>query len=147
MQLDELTKLKQTSNSILNGIVKECRQSVNENLIVPLRFEIDTTTKNNRKEFVSKAEQTVHKDSLDKQHRWFEEQINLSFNEIKSLENKISKELMNYVYATDFFVENKKMVEEMLFKINQKVSKVEFETLTQHVDTLASIDSTVKIQK
>jgi hypothetical protein len=54
---------------------------------------------------------------------------------------------MNYVYATDFFVENKKMVEEMLFKINQKVSKVEFETLTQHVDTLASIDSTVKIQK
>lgn len=147
MQLDELTKLKQTSNSILNGIVKECRQSLNENLIVPLRFEMDTTTKTIRKEFVSKADQTVLNETLDKQHRWLEEQIHLSFNETKSLENKISKELMNYVYASDFFVENKKIVDEMLFKINQKVSKVEFETLTQLVDTLASIDTTAHIQK
>ena len=65
----------------------------------------------------------------------------MSFQEIKSLENKISKELMNYVYASDFLVENKKIVDELLFKINQKTSKVDFDYLSQHCDSLASIES------
>lgn len=66
MQLDELTKLKQTANTILNGIVKECRQNINENLVMPLRYEMENLHKQIRTVYVSKQDALLQNDILDK---------------------------------------------------------------------------------
>ena len=66
LQLEELQKLKQSSNTIMNGIVKECRQNINENLVMPLRFELDNLHKKMHKDFVSKQDAVLQNEALDK---------------------------------------------------------------------------------
>ena len=66
---------------------------------------------------------------------YLEEQIKTQQKELTDMENRISKDLENYVFATDYDETQHKLLKELNFKIESCLPIEQFELLVQRCDS------------